>query len=43
MKRIRVEKVKARREPRRFEILPLDPRDVAIVRAKALERARRGA
>lgn len=43
MKRIRIEKLKVPREPRWLEILPLDPRDVDVLRAKAIERARRGA
>jgi hypothetical protein len=43
MKRVRIEKVKGRREPRWLEVLPLDPRDVDVLRAKAVERARRGA
>ena len=42
MKRVRIEKVKGGREPRWLEALPLDPRDVEVVRAKAVERARRG-
>jgi hypothetical protein len=42
MKRIRIEKVKGRREPRWLEVLPLDPRDVEVLRAKAVARARRG-
>lgn len=41
MKRVRIEKMKGRREPRWPEALPLDPRDVEILRAKAVERARR--
>jgi len=36
MKRVRIEKVKGRREPRRLEVLPLDPRDVDVLRAKAI-------
>ena len=42
MKRIRIEKLKGRREPRWLEVLPLDPRDVEVLRAKAMERVRRG-
>ena len=42
MKPIRVEKVKGRREPRWFEVLPLDPRDLEVLRAKAVAQARRG-
>ena len=38
MKRVRIEKVKGRREPRWPEVLPVDPRDVDILRAKALEK-----
>jgi hypothetical protein len=38
MKRVRIEKVKGRREPRWPEVLPVDPRDVDVLRAKALER-----
>ena len=38
MKRIRIEKSKGRRrEPHRLEVLPLDPRDADVLRAKALE------
>ena len=39
MKRIRVEKPKVRRERAWSEVLPLDPRDPDIRRAKALARA----
>ena len=39
MKQIRVERPKQRRDRADAEILPLDPRDPAIVRAKALGRA----
>ena len=35
MKRIRIEKPKRRPEPRWLEVLPLDPRDKDIVRAKS--------
>jgi hypothetical protein len=42
MRRIRIETVKGRREPRWLEVLPVDPRDVDVLRAKALERTRRG-
>jgi hypothetical protein len=38
MKRVRIEKVKGRREPRWLEAPPLDPRDVDVLRAKAIER-----
>jgi hypothetical protein len=38
MKRVRIEQVKGRRESRWLEVLPVDPRDVDILRAKALER-----
>jgi hypothetical protein len=40
MKRIRIEKPKPRR--RELEVLPLDPRDPDIVRAKALMRSHEG-
>ena len=40
MKRVRIEKSKGRREPRWREALPLDPRDVDVLRAKARGRAR---
>jgi len=39
MKQIRAERPKQRRDRANAEILPLDPRDPAIVRAKALSRA----
>ena len=39
MKRIRIEKVRVRREPRWLEVLPLDPRDVEVLRAKAVQQA----
>lgn len=39
MKQIRVERPKQRRDRAEAEIFPLDPRDPAIVRAKALSRA----
>jgi hypothetical protein len=42
MKRIRIEKAKDRREPRWLEVLPLDPRDVEVLRAKAVVQGRRG-
>ena len=42
MKRIRIERSKGRRERHWLEVLPLDPRDVEVLRAKAIERARRG-
>ena len=41
MKQIRAERPKQRRDRADAEILPLDPRDPAIVRAKALSRAAR--
>jgi hypothetical protein len=41
MKQIRVERPKQRRVRADAEILPLDPRDPDIVRAKALSRAAR--
>jgi hypothetical protein len=41
MKQIRVEKPKYRRGRADTELLPLDPRDPEIVRAKALSRAAR--
>ena len=37
MKRIRIEKLRVRREPRWLEVLPLDPRDVDVLRAKAVQ------
>jgi hypothetical protein len=43
MKRIRVEKPKVRRERLWPEVLPLDPRDPELRRAKALARAAGGA
>lgn len=39
MKRIRIEQPQARREPPWREVLPPDPRDPDILRAKALGRA----
>ena len=42
MKRIRIEKLMVRREPRWLEVLPLDPRDVDVLRAKAVQRAGKG-
>jgi hypothetical protein len=39
MRPIRIEKSKVRREPRWLEVLPLDPRDVELLRAKAIQRA----
>jgi hypothetical protein len=39
MRRIRIEKVRVRREPRWLEVLPLDPRDVEVLRAKAVQQA----
>ena len=41
MKQIRAERPKRRRDRANSEIFPLDPRDPAIVRAKALSRAAR--
>ena len=41
MKQIRVEKPKQRRDRAGAQILPLNPRDPDIVRAKALARAAR--
>jgi hypothetical protein len=43
MKQVRVEKPKQRRDRVGAQILPLDPRDPDIVRAKALSRAVRKA
>jgi hypothetical protein len=37
MKRVRIEKSKGRREPRWLEVLPLDPRDVDVLRATAIQ------
>jgi hypothetical protein len=39
MKRIRIEKQKPRRERWWLEVLPLDPRDPDVVRAKAIDRS----
>jgi hypothetical protein len=36
MKRVRIEKQKSRRKRASLEILPLDPRDPDVVRAKGL-------
>jgi hypothetical protein len=36
MKCVRIEKSKGRSEPRWREALPLDPRDVDVLRAKAI-------
>ena len=41
MKQIRTERPKHRRDRANTELLPLDPRDPDIVRAKALSRAAR--
>jgi hypothetical protein len=41
MKRIRIQRPKVRRERPYLEVLPLDPRDVDVVRAKAPGRSRR--
>jgi hypothetical protein len=35
MKRVRIEKVKGRREPRWPEVRPVDPRDVDVLRPRA--------
>jgi hypothetical protein len=42
MKRVRIQKSKGRREPRWPEALPFEPRDVDVLRAKALERMVKG-
>ena len=42
MKRIRIERLKVRREPRWLEVLPLDPRDAEVLRAKAVQQAGKG-
>jgi hypothetical protein len=39
MKRVRIEKPKPRRERWWLEVLPLDPRDPDVVRAKAIDRS----
>jgi hypothetical protein len=39
MRRIRIERPKPRREPPMLEVLPLDPRDPDVVRAKATDRS----
>ena len=39
MKQIRIEKLRVRRQPRWLEVLPLDPRDVEVLRAKAIQRS----
>jgi hypothetical protein len=39
MKRIRIEKPKPRHERWWLEVLPLDPRDPEVVRAKAIDRS----
>lgn len=41
MQRIRIHRLRVRREHPWHEVLPLDPRDPDVVRAKALARARR--
>ena len=41
MKQVRIEKPKHRHDRASTELLPLDPRDQDIVRAKALARASR--
>jgi hypothetical protein len=38
MQRIRIEKARRRIDRDRYDVLPLDPRDPAIVRAKDLSR-----
>lgn len=40
MKRVRIEKPKRRVERWWLEVLPVDPRDPDVVRAKAFDRAR---
>ena len=40
MKRIRIQKLRAQRERPGREVLPPDPRDPDVVRAKALARTR---
>ena len=40
MQRIRIDRRRIRREPPWHEVLPPDPRDPDVVRAKALARAR---
>ena len=42
MRPLRIEKSKVRREPRWREVLPLDPRDVDVLRAKAVQQAGKG-
>ena len=42
MNQIRIQRQKARRERPGLEVLPVDPRDPDIVRAKALGRAASG-
>jgi hypothetical protein len=39
MQRIRIDRLRVRRERPWHEVLPLDPRDPDVVRAKALARA----
>jgi hypothetical protein len=38
MKRIRIERSKGRRDPLWLEVLPVDPRDVDVLRAKAVDK-----
>lgn len=38
MKGIRIEKSKRRRDPLWLEVLPVDPRDVDVLRAKAIDK-----
>jgi hypothetical protein len=42
MKRIRIQRPTARRERPWLKVLPLDPRDPDVVRAKTLGRSMRG-
>jgi hypothetical protein len=39
MRRLRVEKQKGRRDRSLLEVLPLDPRDPDVVRAKTMDRS----
>jgi hypothetical protein len=41
-KRIRIARLKVRREPLWCEVTPLDPRDRDVLRAKSLRRSQRG-
>ena len=40
MKRIRIERSKGRREPSWLGVLPIDPRDADVLRAKAIRQER---